>query len=148
MKILLRIALWLWIMIAWEWILGQEINIPHPNTEIKQFLIAKSRPSFTRQNLVDLTALAAIYAMDAQNTLQMLAGGNRELILPSSVAQSHAGMWALGSAKFVGHITLTRMLNKHGHTKLALWSERIDIGASAPFVIHNYYLSDNRKGKK
>lgn len=103
--------------------------------------LRQQRPrAFSREDVADLEAIAGLSAMDAYSTHQALGRGNRELFLPDALARSNGGMWAFSAAKVAAQVIVTEELNRHGHHKLAVWTERVHVGVMGYYPIHNLAL--------
>jgi hypothetical protein len=100
------------------------------------------------QDKVDISLLltaGAVRGLDVYSTHQMLVKGNQELILPQAVAKSTPAMVGVQAGVVVADWLVGRALRKHHHPKLARTITLIDIGADAPWAIHNLYLPDHRR---
>ena len=85
---------------------------------------------------------AGVRGLDVYSTHHMLQNGNRELFLPSAIADHVPAMAVYSAGTVVVDWYFSRMLTRHHHRRWAHLLTSVDISTTAPWAVHNLYLSN------
>lgn len=104
-----------------------------------------AQPRTSRLFWTFLAVDAASRALDVYSTQRSLNRGNREILLPTTVASHPAVMASIEAGDLIGIWWVSRRLTEQGHPKLARWLPLADAAGDLPWALHNLFLPKEKQ---